>query len=64
MKDKLLLAGFLPTQTDMFVMKNERFEVKAFETKEGWKYTWKSLEENVGGGPNCLTNITQISFYL
>lgn len=64
MKDKLLQAGFLDTQTGTLVLKNDRFEVKAFDTPDGWKYTWKSLVENCGGGPNSLMNITQINFYL
>jgi hypothetical protein len=64
MKEQLMKTGFQATQSGTLVLKNERFEVKAFETKDGWFYSWKSLIENHGGGPNHLTNITQINFYL
>lgn len=63
MEEKLIAAGFHKTQTGLFVLKNDRFEVEAFQTKSGWAYKWKSLLENVGGGPNMLSNITQINFY-
>jgi hypothetical protein len=63
MKEQLRAAGFLETQTHLMVLKNDRFEVTAFETTEGWVYKWEDHIENCGGGPNKLMNITQINFY-
>jgi hypothetical protein len=64
MKEQLQKAGFQETQTHLMVLKNDRFEVTAFETIEGWVYKWKDIIENCGGGPDKLINITQINFYL
>lgn len=63
MREQLLNAGFLETSTGLFVLKNDRFRVEAFNTTEGWQYKWQHIGENCGGGPNNLMNITQLNFY-
>lgn len=64
MEQELLKIGFIKSNSGGYYLRNKNFALKAWLDETGWVYTWKSLQENVGGGPSVINSAKDLKFYL